>query len=85
MERKRGPGSSVGRRGDNGLSAGGEEGGGEDGAAVEWEADDGLVGGIDDGRLDVGDRELAWVDGAGEEEVLCGWVEGEGCCAMCRG
>ena len=64
----------VGCGSDEGLGAGGEEGGGEDGAAVEWDAQEGLVGGVDEWRGDGGDGELAERDGAGEEEV---WVATE--------
>ncbi len=53
--------------------AGGEEGSGEDGGAVEWEAEEGLVGGVDEWGGDVVDGELAESDGAGEKKVLgCG-------------
>ena len=65
------PGALVWGGGEGGLRAGGEEGGGEDGAAVEREAKEGLVGGVDERGGDGGDGELAEGDGAGEEEVLC--------------
>ena len=67
------PADGVG--GDEGLRAGSEQGGGEDGAAVEWHAKEGLVGGGDERRRDAGDRELAESDGAREEQVLRGGVE----------
>ena len=60
------------------MCAGSEERGGEDGAAVEGEAQEGLVVRVDEGRGNAGDRELAGGDGAGEEEILCDGIYGDG-------
>ena len=60
------------------MRAGGEESGGENGGAVEREAEEGLVGGVDERSSDSCDGELAEGDGAGEEEILGCGVDGDG-------